>query len=47
MRDVDVSALPTRGDDGQLVGMISEADVARNLPDETVAEFVEEICADF
>ena len=29
----------------RLVGMISEADVARNLPDESVAEFVETICA--
>ena len=31
--------------DKQLVGMISEADIARHLPDEQVAEFVERICA--
>lgn len=30
-----------------LVGMISEADVARNLPGQWVAEFAEEIYADF
>ncbi len=29
----------------RLVGMISEADLARNLPDQAVAEFVESICA--
>ena len=29
----------------RLVGMISEADLARHLPDEAVAEFVESICA--
>jgi CBS domain-containing protein len=28
----------------RLVGIISEADVARNLPDESVAEFIETIC---
>jgi CBS domain-containing protein len=28
----------------RLVGIISEADVARNLPDNAVAEFVETIC---
>jgi CBS domain-containing protein len=31
--------------DKKLVGMISEADIARHLPDEQVAEFVERICA--
>jgi CBS domain-containing protein len=31
--------------DKKLVGMISEADIARSLPDEQVAEFVERICA--
>ncbi|NUP51011.1 MAG: CBS domain-containing protein [Catenulispora sp.] len=31
--------------DKQLVGMISEADIARNLPEAQVAEFVERICA--
>jgi CBS domain-containing protein len=29
----------------RLVGIISEADLARHLPDQAVAEFVEEICA--
>jgi CBS domain-containing protein len=29
----------------KLVGMISEADIARHLPDGQVAEFVERICA--
>jgi CBS domain-containing protein len=29
----------------KLVGMISEADIARHLPDEKVAEFIEAICA--
>jgi CBS domain-containing protein len=32
-------------DNRQLVGIISEADLARNLPDQEVAEFVEVICA--
>jgi CBS domain-containing protein len=32
-------------DNHRLVGIISEADVARNLPDKAVAEFVEVICA--
>ena len=31
--------------DKKLVGMITEADIARNLPDDQVAEFVERICA--
>lgn len=31
--------------DKKLVGMISEADIARHLPDEQVADFVERICA--
>ena len=29
----------------KLVGMISEADIARHLPDDQVAEFVERVCA--
>jgi predicted transcriptional regulator len=29
----------------KLVEMITEADIARHLPDEMVAEFVETICA--
>ena len=32
-------------EDHRLVGMISEADLARHLPDQAVGEFVESICA--
>ncbi|MGI5255954.1 CBS domain-containing protein [Streptomyces angustmyceticus] len=32
-------------DDHRLVGMISEADLARHLPEEKVGEFVESVCA--
>ncbi|UKY47944.1 CBS domain-containing protein [Streptomyces inhibens] len=32
-------------DDHRLVGMISEADLARHLPEEKVGHFVETICA--
>ncbi|WP_405010255.1 CBS domain-containing protein [Kitasatospora sp. NBC_01539] len=32
--------------DHKLVGMISEADIARGMPQERVAEFVSAICAD-
>ncbi len=32
-------------DNHRLVGMISEADLARHLPGQSVAEFVEAICA--
>ena len=44
--DHRIRRLPVTGSHG-LVGMITEADVARNLPDASVAEFVEAICADF
>ncbi|WP_431965680.1 CBS domain-containing protein [Nocardia sp. bgisy134] len=30
---------------GRLVGIITEADLARRMPDETVGEFVEAVCA--
>jgi CBS domain-containing protein len=30
----------------RVIGMISEADLARSLPDEAVGQFVEAICAD-
>ena len=46
MEEHRIGRLPVT-DSHRLVGMISEADVARNLPDESVAEFVEAICADF
>jgi CBS domain-containing protein len=32
-------------DDQRVVGMISEADLARNLPEQAVGQFVEAICA--
>jgi CBS domain-containing protein len=32
-------------DNDQLVGMISEADLARHLPEQSIAEFVEAVCA--
>jgi CBS domain-containing protein len=32
-------------DNQQVVGMISEADLARNLPEQAVGQFVEAICA--
>jgi len=46
MEEHRIRRLPVT-DSYRLVGMISEADVVRNLPDESVAEFVEAICADF
>lgn len=32
-------------EEGRLIGMISEADLARRLPDQMVGEFVEAVCA--
>ena len=46
MEEHRIRRLPVTDSHG-LVGMITEADVVRNLPDESVAEFVAEICADF
>ncbi len=46
MEEHRIRRLPVT-DGHRLVGMISEADVARQLPNESVAEFVEAICADF
>jgi len=46
MEEHRIRRLPVT-DSYRLAGMISEADVARHLPDEAVAEFVESICADF
>ncbi len=46
MEEHRIRRLPVTDSRG-LAGMITEADVARGLPDESVAEFVEEICADF
>jgi len=44
MEDHRIRRLPVT-DNRRLVGMISEADLARHLPDQAVAEFVETICA--
>ena len=46
MEEHRIRRLPVT-DSQRLAGMITEADVARHLPDESVAEFVEAICADF
>ncbi len=44
MEDHRIRRLPVT-ESHRLVGMISEADLARHLPDQQVAEFVESICA--
>ncbi|GGY41797.1 hypothetical protein GCM10010299_55050 [Streptomyces tanashiensis] len=43
MRDHRVRRVPVI-DDRRMVGMISEADPARHLPEERVGHVVEEIC---
>ncbi|WP_329625205.1 CBS domain-containing protein [Streptomyces sp. NBC_01255] len=43
MQDHRVRRVPVI-DDHRMVGMISEADLARHLPEERVGHFVEEIC---
>lgn len=40
-----IRRLPIVDEDKQLVGMISEADLARNLPDKEVGRFVEAVVA--
>lgn len=44
MEEHRIRRLPVLDND-QLVGMISEADLARHLPEQAIAEFVEAICA--
>lgn len=44
MEEHKIRRLPVT-ESNRLVGMISEADVARHLPDSAVAEFVEAICS--
>jgi CBS domain-containing protein len=44
MADNQIRRLPVI-DDQRVVGMISEADLARNLPEQAVGQFVEAICA--
>ncbi|HEY9369705.1 CBS domain-containing protein [Streptomyces sp.] len=43
MQDHRIRRVPVI-DDHRLIGMISEADLARRLPEERVGRFVEEIC---
>ncbi|WP_030690711.1 CBS domain-containing protein [Streptomyces globisporus] len=43
MQDHRIRRVPVI-DDHRLVGMISEADLAKHLPEERVGHFVEEIC---
>jgi CBS domain-containing protein len=44
MKEHRIRRLPVM-DNGQPAGMISEADLARHLPEQSIAEFVEAICA--
>jgi CBS domain-containing protein len=44
MEEHQIRRLPVL-DKGSLVGMISEADVARHLPEHAIGQFVEAICA--
>ncbi len=44
MEEHQIRRLPVL-DDHRLVGMISEADIARHLPEHAVGSFVEAICA--
>lgn len=45
MEDNQIRRLPIIDSDRRLVGMISEADVARNLPEKEVGRFVEAVVA--
>lgn len=44
MQDNQIRRLPVI-DNNRVVGMISEADLARHLPEQAVGQFVEAICA--
>ena len=44
MEDHRIRRLPVI-DNHRLAGMISEADLARHLPEQAVAEFVQAVCA--
>ncbi|MFG1798055.1 CBS domain-containing protein [Nocardia sp. NPDC049149] len=44
MEQYQIRRLPVT-EDGLLVGIITEADLARHLPEATVGEFVEAVCA--
>jgi len=44
MEENKVRRLPVT-DKNQVVGMISEADIARHLPEQAVGQFVEAVCA--
>ncbi|WP_238588436.1 CBS domain-containing protein [Nocardia seriolae] len=44
MRRSRIRRLPVL-EDGRLVGIITEGDIARRMPEQTVGEFVEGVCA--
>jgi CBS domain-containing protein len=44
MQEHQIRRLPVI-DNNRVVGMISEADLARHLPEQAVGQFVEAICA--
>ena len=44
MTEKQIRRLPVT-DDQKVIGIISEADLARNLPEQAVGQFVEAICA--
>lgn len=45
MEEHQIRRLPIINEDRQLIGIISEADLARNLPDKEVGRFVEAVVA--
>lgn len=45
MEEHQVRRLPVIDKDHRLVGIVSEADIARHLPEHAVAQFVKAICA--
>lgn len=45
MEEHQVRRLPVIDKDHRLVGIVSEADIARRLPEHAVAQFVQSICA--
>ncbi|MBO8190517.1 CBS domain-containing protein [Streptomyces oryzae] len=45
MEEHQIRRLPVVGENHRLIGIISEADLARNLPDKEVGQFVEAVVA--
>ena len=45
MEQHQVRRLPVIDDDHRIVGIVSEADIARHLPEHEIAEFVKAICS--